>query len=209
MSASDDQFQSGFGIQFHPQVLAGRGLAVGDCPRWANRAQVEDWRRRGVVVWQDADQRLAVLSGTAALAYLEKLRRTADWEEAGLSLTRRGTVLHLPQQRRRTRKKAAEPDAVLSESRSEEVNEEIMHLNPQETRQLLDVLRQNEAALRQIAQAEEEAYKRALSEIYSWLFKGFKSGSTESSNGPIALCHGSRTRHFGSQHASCRRTVRR
>lgn len=175
MSASDDQIEAGFGMRFNPQtVVSRRGSTSAGCPPWANRLQVEDWHRRGVVIWQDADQRLAVLSGTAALAYLGKLRRTADWEEAGLSLTRRGTVLHLPQQPRRTRKKAAEPDAVLSESRSEEVNEEIMHLNPQETRQLLDVLQQNEAALRQIAQAEEEAYTRALSEIYSWLFKGFQ-----------------------------------
>ncbi len=49
-----------------------------------------------------------------------------------------------------------------------------MCLRPEQTRQLLDVLQQNEAALRQMAQVEEQARAKALSEVYGLLLKGHR-----------------------------------
>jgi len=107
---------------------------------------------------------------------LDRLRANSDWEQAGLNLTRQVHRIHLPPTRQRGRRKKGEPEppAEPPETTAEVIDEEIMRLDPEQTRQLLDLLQQSEATLRQMAESEKEAQTRALHQVYTMIFESHR-----------------------------------
>ena len=178
MNAESDNAGPDYGMQFNQTSLVPtrrRSFPEG-CPTWAKPMQVEDWQRRGIVIWQNNTQRIVALSGIEAVHYLDRLRASSDWEQAGLSLTRQVHRIHLPPTRRRARKKKGEPEPPPEppETKAEVIDEEIMRLDPEQTRKLLELLQHNEATLRQMAAGEKEAHARALQQVYTMIFESHR-----------------------------------
>ncbi len=172
------QPEEDFGLQFNPSYVStgNRSARPVSCPTWAKPMQVEDWQHRGIVVWQNSTQRIVALSGIEAVHYLDRLRANSDWEQAGLSLTRQVHRIHLPPTRQRGRRKKGEPEPPPEppETTAEVIDEEIMRLDPEQTRRLLDLLQQSEATLRQMAESEKEAQTRALHQVYTMIFESHR-----------------------------------
>lgn len=50
-----------------------------DCPASANPGQQEDWRSRGLVLWQDDARQITLLSAQDALDVLADMRADSAW----------------------------------------------------------------------------------------------------------------------------------
>ncbi len=160
-----------------------------ECPSWARGYYRKEWESEsGLVVWDDGSQKMERLWAGEALRLLEKLRQDDHWRMEGFPVTR--IVRHqrprqepqLESKRKTSRKKKNQaPEPVAEEAKPEEkakpeyedVEEEIIRLNPQGSVELFDFLRQHELLLKEMAEEEEKRRQEAFSQVYKILFRGF------------------------------------
>ena len=119
VNEANHQPEEDFGLQFNSSYVptGKRSARPAGCPTWAKPMQVEDWQRRGIVIWQNSTQRIVALSGIEAVHYLDRLRANSDWEQAGLSLTRQVHRIHLPPTRQRAARNRRRESRSLPPSR--------------------------------------------------------------------------------------------
>ena len=161
MSETDNQSGYTLGLQFNQTyVQAGkRGVRPPGCPEWANPMQLDKWKQRGIVMWQEESRRLVTLGAIEAVAYLDRLRTNVAWRSDGISITRRvyvGRISSQTSQRTGEEGRGSSASRAGEKSRLEPVDEEVMRLNPEQAGRLLDLLQQNEAVLCRMAEAEGE-----------------------------------------------------
>ena len=160
-----------------------------DCPSWARGYYRNEWESEpGLVVWNDASQKMERLWAGEALRVLQKLRQDDRWRTEGFPVTRI-VRHHRPQQepqqepKRKTsrKKKKQAPEPVAEEAKPEieetkpeyeDVEEEILRLNPQGSVELFDFLQQHEPLLKEMAEEEEKRKREAFSKVYTILFRG-------------------------------------
>ena len=74
MNEANHQPEEDFGLQFNSSyVPTGKRSRAAGSPTWAKPMQVDDWQRRGIVIWQNGTQRIVALSGIEAVHYLDRL----------------------------------------------------------------------------------------------------------------------------------------
>lgn len=173
-----DAAAPGFGVKFNARAgYTSHRAPPADCPAWANPAQAADWQQ-GVVLWQDADRRIVVLSGRRSLAYLAQLRSTQAWMTEGLRLTEEVVEYRSPQRRRSSKPESGAP-AQESAYTSRQVEWELMRLTPDQAQTLLACLEQHAVALQQMADAEQQAFSEALQLVYHTLLETYRARETQ------------------------------
>jgi len=145
------------------------------CPPWAKSIDIDHWESKGVVIWNNATQKMELLSGGEAIALLNKLRTTSQWKTEGISITRRVYQISLDNPKKSTNKKTnkiQEPEAENNKPSptSGWIDQEILSLPAEAGDELLDVLQSNENELIQMAQLEERIAKEKLMQVYDYLF---------------------------------------
>lgn len=145
-----------------------------DCPTWANPGQIEEWHKRGLVVWNNETKQLHTMRAQAALNLLARLRQTDEWRTTGILVTERVIRIYLPQEpsRERSRKKKDQPEpAVLppEKPRHEEVDQERVRLYPAAGPEFIAYLEAHESTLSEIALEDKEEQERALGNAYRFI----------------------------------------
>jgi hypothetical protein len=145
-----------------------------DCPAWANPSQIEEWHKRGLVVWNNETKQLHTMRAQAALNLLARLRQTDEWQTTGILVTERVMRIYLPKDlsRKRSRKKKDQPEpAALSpeKSKHEEVDQECVRLDPAVGPELIAYLEAHESTLNEIAVEDKEEQERILGNAYRYI----------------------------------------
>ncbi len=145
-----------------------------DCPTWANPSQIEEWHKRGLVVWNNETKQLHTMRAQAALNLLAWLRQTDEWRTTGILVTERVTRIYLPQEpsRERSRKKKdqPEPTALSPEKlKHEEVDQERVRLDPATRPEFIAYLEAHESMLNEIALEDKKEQEQALGNAYRYI----------------------------------------
>ena len=145
-----------------------------DCPAWANPSQIEEWHKRGLVVWNNGTKQLHTMRAQAALNLLARLRQTDEWQTTGILVTERVIRIHLPPEpsRKRSRKKKdqSEPVALPPEGpKSEEIDQERVHLDPAAGPEFIAYLEAHESMLNEIALEDKKEQEQALGNAYRYI----------------------------------------
>jgi hypothetical protein len=143
-----------------------------DYPAWLKPGFLEDWYKRGLVIWDQATQSVERLGAQGALDLLEKLRSTAEWRTEGVPITYRVSRMKGNEEkprRARKRKRAEEPPAEEKQPEWETVDAERFRLTPDAGGKLMALIQEHEALLREIAQEEEKERERANGELFRLL----------------------------------------
>ncbi len=149
--------------------------AASDYPAWATRWDQDCWRERGVVIWDEATQRLERLWASQVLKLLEAARADDSWRTIGIPITREGTWLPLPKKppRKRARKKheqtvssAREEQTQAPRTEPKTVVEERFRLTASASVELVGFLSVHELKLKEIAEEDQREASRVLGEIY-------------------------------------------
>jgi len=102
--------EKGWGVRFNHNPLYHRrksNIPEG-CPSWARPVDIDDLQSKGIVIWNDATQKMVLLSGGEAIALLNKLRTTTQWKTEGISITRRVYQFFLEEPKKSRQKKTKE-----------------------------------------------------------------------------------------------------
>jgi hypothetical protein len=149
MHNQNEQDESLWGARINTSGLHGaRG-----CPTWANPAQRERWRDRGLVLWDHRSHQITGLSATHALQILNHLRTNDDWKQHGIIVGEPATQISL--------------DDPEQEAKKVLVNQ--MSLNATQSQGLFDLLQSNETLLQQMAEKDERERQRRLRAVYEFL----------------------------------------
>jgi len=97
MENDDQSEEKGWGVRFnHNTLYHWRKSDIPEgCPPWAKSTYIDHWDHKGIVVWNNATQKMELLSGSEALALLNKLRTTSQWKTEGISIIRRVYQIYL------------------------------------------------------------------------------------------------------------------
>lgn len=146
------------------------------CPSWATWRQIEDWGKRGLVVWNNETQQLHWLAAESALKYLERLRAPVEWQADGIAITR--TVQHYksppappPPQSRKKRETIQLPPSAPKKPEYEDVEEECVKLGPTASQGFFAYLQSHEATLREMADEDQKEQDRAWSDVIRFLLQ--------------------------------------
>ena len=149
------------------------------CPTWAKPLQIENWDKRGLIVWNNETRQFHKFWASRALRFLERLRAQNEWRDTAIVLTetvQRQIVPAVPQPKRSRKKKGAttEPPPAQEqepEPKYEEFEEERVRLPVSAGDDFLAFLASHEATLGEMAAADEKERDRVLGEVYGMLFE--------------------------------------
>jgi hypothetical protein len=156
MQATEDPNHTSLGIHLNSQTWP----LTRNWPEWANRAQREKWKEKGLILWDDDARQVNRLSGRQALSLLDHLRTASEWKDQGCTVGEPAWRLSLDN-----------PD-----DKAELVLWDTINLSPQQTQVLFDFLVREEKELQQMKAAEEEETKRILGEVYTILIRAGERG---------------------------------
>lgn len=142
------------------------------CPTWANPSQIEDWHKRGLIVWNSETHQFHKFWAEQAAAWLDKLRAQDDWRTAGIVLAqtiRQQIVTATPQPKSMGKKKKAKTESLPAQ----EVNPEYENIEEERVRlpvsagvEFFAFLVSHETTLREMATEDEKERSRILGEVY-------------------------------------------
>jgi hypothetical protein len=130
-----------------------RQASYNDYPAWSNRTQREKWNKRGLTLWDEAQQQITYLRGTQALEVLNALHEGDAWRERGITVGEPTTRINLDDPDK-------PPQVVLTHQIS---------LNAAQTQELLDYLDHHEAELKRLGDQEEKEQRKVLTNVYTIL----------------------------------------
>lgn len=177
MENDDQSEEKGWGVRFNHNTNYQRRKSEipAGCPSWARRTDIDLWESKGVVIWNNATQKMELLSGNESLALLNKLIKTSQWKTEGISITRRVYQINLDipkKSRKKKTKEVQEPEIgnTKQSTPSGWIDQEILGLPAEVGDELLNVLQSNENQLIQMAQEEDRIAKEKLMQVYDYLF---------------------------------------
>jgi hypothetical protein len=142
------------------------------CPSWAKPMQIEDWDKRGLIVWNDETHQFHKFWAEQALSWLDKLRAQDDWRTAGIVLTqtiRRQIVSATPQPKPARKKEKGKTESLPIQEANpkyENLEEECVKLPVGAGDEFFTFLASHEATLREMATEDEKERSRVLGEVY-------------------------------------------
>lgn len=131
-----------------------------DWPDWMNPHQREQWRKKGLNVWDQETQTVARLRGRHALAIMAQLRDSDEWEQQGCVIGEPAWRLSLDN-----------PD-----DKGEPVLVDQIVLDPEQATALFDTLVQEEGVLQKMTEEEEAEEGRVLAQVYDILLRAGERG---------------------------------
>lgn len=144
-----------------------RGARNADIPSWAKGPDRDLWSAPGLVLWNDAEERLVHLRAAEALRILEYLQTTTE-QQGGLQIRIPETRIRLPGAARRTRKPAngEQPEGQGEQQAVLETIDREVQLSLETAHELFKTLQAAEPALREIADEEEQDLSERLGYAY-------------------------------------------
>jgi transposase-like protein len=147
-------------------------------PSWVQRVDRNEWEHKpGLVIWIDASKKMERLSPLETLGLLKKLREDDCWHTEGMPITRhvaRITLERAPKRRASRKKKkeeATEPAPEEKKPEWEEVEEEVLRLNPPASVELFEFLQQHEGPLKEMAEEQQKHAQEVLEKVYSLILR--------------------------------------
>ena len=174
--ASPPDSPPGWGVKLNQQDIFTRKrpkTPPEGCPTWANPSQIEDWHKRGLIVWNNATHQFHQFWAEQALGWLDKLRAHEDWRTTGITLTRTISrqITSTTSQPKQTgkRKKGAEieapPDQAVKPA-YEDFEEECVKLPISAGAEFFAFLVSHETTLQEMATEDNKERSRILGEVY-------------------------------------------
>lgn len=148
-----------------------KGQKPHGCPAWLEARQINTWQEQGLVVWNSIDKRIEALNGDEALSLLSQLQSQDGWKSEGISITRLVHRFKLPSPPQSQRKKGQQ-ELITETTKTEPVQEEILHLPPEAGPDLIELLETKKNALAEMADREDKRRKEVLGQVYD-LIIGF------------------------------------
>lgn len=183
ISAPSPRPTSGWGIRFNRGLGYPSPSSSREPPAWLVGYQLNAWKNeKGMIVWNDATQKLQRLYGREALALLQKLRQTTDWRTNGISITRHAwhsNVAERPKLKP-SRKKAVREERAVEAGQPEGklVEEECMRLPVHAGAEMLAFLENHEDDLKKVAADEEKCIQQAFEVYWTAAFKSARDEET-------------------------------
>jgi|GEM_PF-1151801 len=147
-------------------------------PAWLRGLLNKDWEiERGLVVWDDASQKMEVLRAESALELLQKLRISDDWKSEGIAIKvrfRRHILTEQPTPKRSRKKQVQDaPPASAPQSKPtyEDVEEERLRLPAEAGAEVFAFLQEHEALLKEMAEEDEKKANEAFLGAWQILFR--------------------------------------
>jgi hypothetical protein len=138
------------------------------CPEWAEARDWDRWFHEGLVVWDNATQRIGAISSDEAVKFIEALGASDDWKMTGIPIVERTHMIipPTPAPARRSKKKAAGPESAPRPPKEEIREDERLRLTGAAAEDLCAFLRSHEGLLRRLAADREKRAQEALSKVY-------------------------------------------
>jgi hypothetical protein len=146
------------------------------CPSWARSIDIDHWDSKGVVIWNNATQKMEMLSGGEAIALLNKLKTTSQWKTEGISITRRVYQVSLDNPKKSTKKKTkeiqeSEVENNKSSPNSGWIDQETLRLPADAGDGLINFLQSKENELIQMAEVEDKLARETWMKVVDLLIK--------------------------------------
>jgi hypothetical protein len=128
----NESVEQTWGIRFNPEPAYGRARSMNHlpgCPDWLNSYQISTWQEKGLIVWNNLDQKIEHLNGSETLRLLNQLLSDESWKTEGVSITHLVQELNM-EKTHRGRNTKEEPRAKKEVSISKPVFKEMMRLPP-------------------------------------------------------------------------------
>ncbi|MBS4058912.1 MAG: hypothetical protein KG029_00805 [Bacteroidetes bacterium] len=143
------------------------------CPEWLNSNQLRTFQEPGLVVWNNLDQKIEHLGGSAALNLLDRLLCTDAWKTEGVFIT------HLVQEfsveiARRGRRKKTESEEKLEKPPSKPYYKEMLHLPPSAGNELIKLIQADEAAITKMAEFERLQFDLVMKGFWESVLKSHR-----------------------------------
>jgi hypothetical protein len=140
------------------------------CPEWLNSNQLKTFQKPGLVAWNNLDQKIEHLDGSAALNLLDQLLSSDAWKTEGVSIT------HLVQDfsveiTRRGRRKKTESEEKIEKPPSKPYYKEMLHLPPSAGNELIKLIQANEAAITKMAEFERLQHDLVMKRFWESVLK--------------------------------------
>jgi hypothetical protein len=134
------------------------------CPEWVEPRDWDRWFHEGLVVWDNATQRIGAISSAETVQLIEAVLGTDAWKSAGIPIVERAhmIILSTPVPARRSKKKAAEPEPLAEPPKEELREDERLRLTGAAAEELYAFLRTHEALLRRMAADREKRAREAF-----------------------------------------------
>lgn len=138
------------------------------CPEWVEQRDWERWFHAGLVVWDNAAQRIGALYAAEALRLIEDLQSSDGWKSAGIAIAERGHFIRLshPSPTKGSQEKAAEAEQSDDARQPELSVDERLRLSGPSADEFYAFLRTHEALLRRMAAEHEKRAQTALAQVY-------------------------------------------
>ncbi|HBG75188.1 MAG: hypothetical protein A2X25_12940 [Chloroflexi bacterium GWB2_49_20] len=138
-------------------------------PDWANPSQVQDWKMRGLIIWDSNIKIVTHLFAVYAIKIMMKMKAEGNWKTEGIVI---GTPAYeFSIQLKRKKRKKNEEEEPEEKPNGKWILANQIPLSPLQAEEFLNFLARNEDSLQRVALAEEEDRKRRLSQVYEILFR--------------------------------------
>ncbi len=167
MTQADDKVSfENWGFHINPSEYS---QSIPSDPDWVNPAQEQDWKMRGLIVWDSNIKCVTHLFAVYAIKIMKKMKAEGNWKTEGIVI---GTPAYeFSIQLKRKKRKKNEEDEPEEEPNGKWILTNQIPLSPLQAEEIYNFLIKNEDSLNRIALAEEEDRKRRLSQAYEILFQ--------------------------------------
>lgn len=167
MTQADDKVSfENWGFHINPSEYS---RSIPSDPEWVNPVQEQDWKMRGLIVWDSNIKCVTHLFAVYAIKIMTKMKAEGNWKTEGIVI---GTPAYeFSIQLKRKKRKKNEEDEPEEEPNGKWILTNQIPLSPLQAEEFYNFLIKNEDSLNRIVQAEEEDRKRRLSQVYEILFQ--------------------------------------
>ena len=180
MTQADDQIAfEDWGAHINPSEYS---QSFPNIPDWANPAQVQDWKMRGLILWDSNIKTVTHLFAVYAIKIMMKMKAEGNWKTEGIII---GTPAYeFSIQLKRKKRKKNEEEEPEEKPNGKWILANQIPLSPLHADEFLNFLARNEDNLQRIALTEEEDRRRRLSQVYEILFRDGMNEIVESPTPP-------------------------
>jgi hypothetical protein len=139
-------------------------------PEWIPNSELNRTGPTNLIIWNETEHKSAVLTAIESVNLLHKLQISNDWQISGLAITRKALEFQvLIRRKKKNRKKDNTDMSSAEEEKSQWVDVLLLHLTPQASLTLLELLQNNQDELSALAEQERKMRDEAISRFYKLL----------------------------------------
>jgi hypothetical protein len=143
------------------------------CPEWVAPGDWDRWFHEGVVVWDNATQRIGAIPSAEAVQLLETLLSNDEWKATGIPVIERTRVVtrQPASPTKQSKNKVGDPEPPTEQRKEEWREDERLRLRGAAAEEFCAFLRTHEALLRRMAADREQRSQEAIQHVWEMLFR--------------------------------------